>query len=149
MNEELRKEIKGTILESIDRKKLEGNLPDAFFADLSDQIIKQSKQKNKIKTWNFNPILYATAASLALIVGILYMYNLKNINQDQNIFQNMESQDLIDYASIEFDSEELYDLQIENLDYGTSFSDIDNDILEKYLEDKSEVIELSELIEYL
>ena len=87
------REIDGFNVENVERKNIY-HLPEDTFKTIQENVLKEIKPKKKAPVFSLN-WGYAMAASLALIVGITFLYNsdsIKNSNSEKAYVDNKETQ---------------------------------------------------------
>ncbi len=149
MSNEITEEIKGTILEQIDKKLLNQEVPESYFEKTEKEVFGRIElDEKKVKTISIPRLMWlGIAASVSILLGFLVC--MKNSESNNNIFQNADNEMLIQYASLDMD---LTDLTYEELVGESEFSDfanIDDEALDAYIEDHTDITELEEILEYL
>jgi hypothetical protein len=146
MDDNLHDEIKGTILERINKKELNHKIPDGYFEDFNDQFFKNLK--SEAKDFDISRFMWiGIAASITILLG--FFVCVQPSSQSSNLFQNADNESLIQYASNEMDLSDLtYEELIGDSEY-SDFADLDDEILDTYIEDHADITELEEILEYL
>ena len=149
MNEELRNELRGSILERVDKEDLLNPAPDGFFDSLAETVLskveKSSPVSGRIRFMNMNVI--AAAAALLVLVGVFYICTLEI--SDKELFENAEREDLIEFAMNEVELEELEAEHFRDWEYSFSLSTLSTEEIGDYLENDLENIDLEYINEYL
>lgn len=150
MSEELKNELKGTILESVDKRSLDYGVPDDYFSQLDNQILNKLNQENgasKVKSISPTPLWLSIAASFLLMISCVFLW--KSCPQSYNPFEEASQEDMMHYASIEMD---LSDLALEDFVDETEhvdFGDLNTNEVNEYVEEHIEISELEEILDYL
>ncbi|MDG2448344.1 MAG: hypothetical protein P8M34_01855 [Saprospiraceae bacterium] len=149
MSNEITEEIKGTILEQIDKKLLNQEVPESYFEKTEKEVFGRIElDEKRVKAISIPRLMWlGIAASVSILLGFLVC--MQNSESNNNIFQNADNEMLIQYASLDMD---LTDLTYEELVGESEFSDfanIDDEALDAYIEDHTDITELEEILEYL
>ena len=146
MDDNLHDEIKGTILERINKKELNHKIPDGYFEDFNDQFFKNLESETKV--FDISRFMWiGIAASITILLGFFVCVHPSSRSSD--LFQNADNELLIQYASNEMDLSDLtYEELIGDSEY-SDFADLDDEILDTYIEDHTDITELEEILEYL
>lgn len=152
MNEELREELKGTILENIDKELLSPVPPIGYFDTLADNVLTSVQEKKSDTTI---PRIYslrrlAAAASVMVLAGAFYWYLVpKSVTEMPLDFTKTSEEDLLDYV---YDDLELNDIAVfDEIELSTSglsydLTELSEEEISRYLEMD---MELNELIDFL
>ena len=148
MNDELKKELKGSVLEKVNKEELLDAAPFGYFDKLTNNVLLEaqiSKQKrNRFRFLSFN--VMSIAASLLVLVSVFFI-NAPDPTP-ANLFENTENQELIEFAL----NEEFEDLEDEfflDWEYTFSLSNLSDEEIDEYLENDLENIDLEQIKQYL
>ena len=146
MNEELKKEIQGTFLESLDKSQLNYEVPEGYFDALTDKVLSSPEVKRTGRSVSIRQWL-SIAASLVILVSAFFF--MKGNPGTEQLLEGADDQELLEYVLTDMDLQEsdIYDLTLsEDIN---QFDNINTEDIDLYIQNQTDIVELEELIELL
>ncbi|MEE9372788.1 MAG: hypothetical protein V3V00_07010 [Saprospiraceae bacterium] len=148
MKIELKKEIRGTCLENIDKTFFEYKVPEGYFDNLSQRALAEAENPSNVnkvvRLIRYSSWMGITAAVVFLIASLCY-FNIQI--SSENIFENISGEEIMEYASMEISLTDL-DMAMLLEEELSGFVNISSEAIDQYIDDHTDLIELEKILEF-
>jgi len=143
INDELKKELEGSLLGKTDKDQLKYHVPEGYFDTLTEKALedeKGSKYRNpKMIYW------MSLASSLLLLITFYSGFS----DSESRLFDNTDDEMLLEYAFNEMELEEVDLFELTENTPTNRFENITTQDIDLYIQNQTDIVELEELIEFL